>query len=64
MNQSILRKWGKKLGVCCQQHNKKMQVYQQFDVDIKAPAWNFIKTQTPAHVFSVNFEKSFILQLY
>ena len=59
MNKSILRKWGKKLGVCCQQHNKKTQVYQQFDVDIKAPAWSFIKKQTPAQMFSRKFWEVF-----
>ena len=30
---------------------KKKKVYQQFDVDIVPPAWNFIKNETPAQVF-------------
>ena len=49
---STLSKWCKKLGFCYKWSNKKMEVYQYFDVDIVPPACNFIKDKTPAQLFS------------
>ena len=32
-----------------------MQVYQQFNVDVVPPAFNFIKNECPAQVFTYEF---------
>ena len=37
-----------------------MQVYQRFDVDVP-PAYNFIKNETPTHVFPYEFWEFFNL---
>ena len=60
MSKSTLRKWCKKFGICYKQHNKKMQVCQQFDVDIVPPTCNFTKNKTPAQVFSCKFYEYFL----
>ena len=41
--------------------NKKKCKYQQFDVDIVPPAYNFFKNKTPAQVFSYESCKFFQL---
>ena len=51
MNKITLQKLWEKLAFCYRQQNEKMQVYQQFDLDIVPPACIFIKSETPAHVF-------------
>ena len=59
MSKSTLYTWCKKLGFCYKQRNKKMQVYQQLDVDIVPPICNFIKNETPPLVFSCEFFEFF-----
>ena len=39
----------------CKQDNKKMPLYQQFDVDIVPAACNFIKNEAPSQVLSCEF---------
>ena len=43
----------------CKLCNKKVQVCQQFDVDIVPPASNVIKNETPTQVFSCGFFEFF-----
>ena len=45
----------KKLEFCYKQGNRKIPVYQGFDVDVVLPACNFIKNYTLAQTFSFEF---------
>ena len=55
VSKSALCKWYKKLGSGYKWSNKKMQVYQQLDVDIVSSSCNFITNEIPVHVFSCEF---------
>ena len=57
--QGTLGKWYKNLRFCYKLDNKKMQVYQQTDVDIVLPAYSFIKHETTAQVLFCKFCKFF-----
>ena len=59
MSKNTLCKWGTKLGFCYKRLNKKMEVYQRFDVDFVPPTCNFIKNETPEQAFSCKFCKIF-----
>ena len=50
MSMSTLCKWCRNLEFFYEKHNKKMQVYQRFDVHIVPLNCNFIKDETPALV--------------
>ena len=43
---------------------KKIQVYQQFDVDIVPPVYNFIKSETSTQLFSCGFCKFFSTSIF
>ena len=78
MSESTLSKWCKIFRYCYKQCNKRLQVYQQFDVGFALPVSNFIKNETakffqPINLiktrlqhscFVVDFNKNFSLQLY
>ena len=59
MSKSTMDKWCKKPGIYCKRHNKKMQVYQHFDVDIVPPVCKFIRKETPAQMLTCKFFKFF-----
>ena len=55
MSKNKMYKWCKNLWFCCERRNKKMQLYQRFDVDVVPPACNFIKNKILAHMFPFEF---------
>ena len=64
MSKNKMYKWCKNLWFCCERRNKKMQLYQRFDVDVVPPACNFIKNKILAHMFPFEFCELSILSLY
>ena len=63
MSKRTLRKWCKKLEFYYKWYNKKMQLYQRFDVDIVPPARTVVKMRLRHRCVLVNFKKFFILKL-
>ena len=55
MSNNTLYRESKKLEFCYKRYNKKMQVYQRFDVDVVPLVGNSVKKETTAQVFSHEF---------
>ena len=58
-SKSTMRKRREKLRFCYKWRNKKMHVFQQFDFDVVRPVCDFIKNETPKHLFSFEFWEIF-----
>ena len=60
MSKDTLSKWSKRLGFCYRPRSKRVQVYQQFDVDIVPPKCNFIKNKALTQVSFLKLLRMFL----